>query len=70
MTESAKSRRPQRRPQPAGSKEAVPGGRGDSGLLGRQVFEVDHPFMFLVWDYYSGMILLMGTVLHPEQILT
>ena len=29
-------------------------------------FEVDHPFVFLVWDYYSGMLLLMGRVLAPE----
>jgi len=36
------------------------------GTLGQEYFEVDHPFMFLVWDYYSGMILLMGRVLHPD----
>ena len=39
----------------------------DSLLNHHQVFEVDHPFMFLVWDYYSGMILLMGRVLNPMQ---
>ncbi|XP_037091177.1 leukocyte elastase inhibitor-like [Pollicipes pollicipes] len=32
-------------------------------------FEVDHPFVFLVWDYYSAMVLLMGRVVHPEPIL-
>lgn len=31
-------------------------------------FEVDHPFIFLVWDYYSGMLLLMGRVVTPEVI--
>ena len=28
-------------------------------------FEVDHSFLFLVWDYYSGMLLLMGRVTNP-----
>ncbi len=38
------------------------------GAFGQKHFEVDHPFIFLVWDYYSGMLLLMGRVLHPEDI--
>ena len=33
-------------------------------------FEVDHPFVFLVWDYYSGMLLLMGRVVRPEVVDT
>ncbi len=39
-----------------------------SSILGEQYFEVDHPFLFMVWDYYSGMVLLMGRVVHPEVI--
>eukprot|EP00095_Tigriopus_kingsejongensis_P008549 maker-scaffold989_size72935-snap-gene-0.9 protein:Tk08549 transcript:maker-scaffold989_size72935-snap-gene-0.9-mRNA-1 annotation:"hypothetical protein DAPPUDRAFT_51792" len=38
------------------------------GTFGQKYFEVDHPFIFLVWDYYSGMLLLMGRVIHPESI--
>ena len=34
--------------------------------FGQHYFEVDHPFVFLVWDYYSGMVLLMGRVLEPQ----
>lgn len=33
--------------------------------FGQKHFEVDHSFMFLVWDYYSGMLLLMGRVVNP-----
>lgn len=38
------------------------------GSTNQKYFEVDHPFLFLVWDYYSGMLLLMGKVLHPEVV--
>ena len=38
------------------------------GTFGQTYFEVDHPFLFLVWDYYSGMLLLMGRVVHPDLI--
>eukprot|EP00096_Caligus_rogercresseyi_P007480 TRINITY_DN25347_c0_g1_i1.p1 TRINITY_DN25347_c0_g1~~TRINITY_DN25347_c0_g1_i1.p1 ORF type:complete len:402 (+),score=59.41 TRINITY_DN25347_c0_g1_i1:105-1310(+) len=31
-----------------------------------ETFNVDHPFVFLVWDYYSGMLLLMGRVNRPN----
>ena len=36
--------------------------------LGQKYFEVDHPFIFMIWDYYSGMFLLMGRVLNPDLI--
>ena len=38
------------------------------GAFGQKYFEVDHPFIFMVWDYYSGMFLLMGRVMHPNII--
>jgi len=38
------------------------------GTLGQRYFEVDHPFVFLIWDYYSGMLLLMGRVTQPDII--
>jgi len=41
--------------------------RMDSSF-GQHFFEVDHPFLFLAWDYYSGMVLLMGRVENPEAI--
>ena len=36
--------------------------------FGQKYFEVDHPFIFMVWDYYSGMFLLMGRVMNPNVI--
>ena len=38
------------------------------GSFGQKYFEVDHPFIFMVWDYYSGMFILMGRVMHPNII--
>ena len=40
------------------------------GTFGQKYFEVDHPFIFMIWDYYSGMFLLMGRVIHPDIIST
>ena len=37
--------------------------------FGEKHFEVDHSFLFLVWDYYSGMLLLMGRVVDPSQLI-
>lgn len=37
-------------------------------LLKDKYFEVDHPFVFLVWDYHSAMVLLMGRVVRPEPV--
>jgi serpin B len=39
-----------------------------TSTFGQKYFEVDHPFMFMVWDYYSGMFLLMGRVMNPDII--
>ena len=39
-----------------------------SSTFGQTYFEVDHPFIFMVWDYYSGMFLLMGRVMNPDII--
>jgi len=36
-----------------------------SSTFSEKQFEVDHSFLFLVWDYYSGMLLLMGRVTNP-----
>ena len=41
-----------------------------SSTFGQKYFEVDHPFIFMVWDYYSGMFLLMGRVMNPDIIPT
>ena len=41
-----------------------------SSTFGQKYFEVDHPFIFMVWDYYSGMFLLMGRVMNPNIIPT
>ncbi|CAG0894643.1 unnamed protein product [Cyprideis torosa] len=35
------------------------------GKFGEKYFEVDHPFILLVWDYYSGMALFLGRVANP-----
>ena len=43
---------------------------GTFGAFEQKFFEVDHPFIFMVWDYYSGMFLLMGRVIHPDVIPT
>ena len=38
-----------------------------TSTFGQKSFEVDHSFLFLVWDYYSGMLLLMGRVVNPLE---
>ena len=40
---------------------------GSGSTFGQKSFEVDHSFLFLVWDYYSGMLLLMGRVINPLE---
>ncbi len=46
------------------------GSNSSPSPFGQQYFEVDHPFVFLVWDYYSGMVLLMGRVVTPDVLTT
>lgn len=44
--------------------------RGEQvGTFGDKYFEVDHPFVFFVWDYRASSVLVMGRVVSPEPIL-
>ncbi|CAG0921675.1 unnamed protein product [Notodromas monacha] len=38
------------------------------GSFGEKYFEVDHPFIFIIWDYYSGMVLFFGRVVKPAAV--
>ena len=43
-------------------------GKGETskvGILRQKFFEVDHPFLYFIWDYYTGTILLIGRVERP-----
>jgi serine protease inhibitor len=31
----------------------------------QKFFEVDHPFIYLIWDYFTGSILMIGRVVRP-----
>ncbi|XP_071540539.1 leukocyte elastase inhibitor-like [Panulirus ornatus] len=43
--------------------------KGDQvGTFGDKYFEVDHPFIFFVWDYIASSVLFMGRVVTPEPI--
>ncbi|XP_069180562.1 leukocyte elastase inhibitor [Procambarus clarkii] len=39
------------------------------GTFGDKYFEVDHPFIFFVWDYIGSAVVLMGRVVTPVPIL-
>lgn len=44
--------------------------KGDQvGTFGDKYFEVDHPFVFFLWDYLASSVVLMGRVVTPEPIL-
>ncbi|XP_037077805.1 leukocyte elastase inhibitor-like [Pollicipes pollicipes] len=49
----------------SGSQQMAP---SEDTRISDKYFEVDHPFLFLVWDYHSAMVLLMGRVVHPEPL--
>ena len=38
------------------------------GILRQKYFEVDHPFLYFVWDYFTGTLLLMGRVEQPALL--
>lgn len=37
--------------------------------FGEKYFEVDHPFLFFLWDYYNGVLLFVGRVTEPEPLV-
>ncbi|XP_050701535.1 leukocyte elastase inhibitor-like [Eriocheir sinensis] len=39
------------------------------GTFGDKYFEVDHPFVFFVWDYRASSVLVMARIVSPEPIL-
>jgi serpin B len=53
------------------NEEGAEGGAASSmgleriGSFGEKYFEVDHPFIFIVWDYISGVVLFIGRVVRP-----
>ena len=49
---------------------ARPGSREASkprrvGVLKQKYFEVDRAFIYFVWDYYTGTLILIGRVSRP-----
>ncbi|XP_069973911.1 leukocyte elastase inhibitor [Penaeus vannamei] len=54
-----------------GEEASTPQGHGGEqvGTFGDKYFEVDHPFLVLVWDYIASAVVYMGRVVHPEPIL-
>ena len=48
------------------STAATTSGLNRLGTFGEKYFEVDHPFVFFLWDYHSGILLFLGRVTTPE----
>lgn len=38
------------------------------GTFGEQHFQVDHPFLFFIWDYFQSYIVMIGRVTHPNAL--
>ena len=36
------------------------------GVLKQKYFEVDRAFIYFVWDYYTGTVILIGRVARPQ----
>ena len=36
------------------------------GVLKQKYFELDRAFIYFVWDYYTGTIVLIGRVSRPQ----
>ncbi|XP_063602858.1 leukocyte elastase inhibitor-like [Penaeus indicus] len=54
-----------------GEETPSPQGSGGEqvGTFGDKYFEVDHPFLLLVWDYIASSVVFMGRVVNPEPIV-
>ena len=36
------------------------------GVLKQKYFEVDRAFIYFVWDYYTGSLIIIGRVTRPQ----
>ncbi|XP_042220915.1 leukocyte elastase inhibitor-like [Homarus americanus] len=48
---------------------ALASGGDQVGTFGDKYFEVDHPFIFFLWDYIGSSVLFMGRVVTPDPII-
>lgn len=55
--------------QEDGMGEATTSGLNRLGAFGEKYFEVDHPFIFFLWDYHSGILLFIGRITAPEPFI-
>ncbi|KAI9559716.1 hypothetical protein GHT06_013721 [Daphnia sinensis] len=55
--------------QEDGMAEATTSGLNRLGAFGEKYFEVDHPFIFFLWDYHSGILLFIGRITAPEPLI-
>ncbi|XP_042893121.1 leukocyte elastase inhibitor-like [Penaeus japonicus] len=54
----------------AGEEATTPSSNGGEqvGTFGDKYFEVDHPFLILVWDYIASSVVYMGRIVTPEPL--